>query len=202
MKITKDTFLEDVKDHKMEVVCDNQSVRLLKFRSPSTNCLWFEIVTWPGSLCITGDCGSFVFRRLPDMFEFFRGDNINPSYWAEKLEADDKTDGYETYSPEIFRARIIERTNDFLDYYGYDEGSTEIQRAILLEQLEESVLADVGDKNIDLQRAIEFQYGDVNPFQDFWEVDCIDYTPRFIWCCYAIQWAISQYDQYKPADKQ
>jgi len=82
MTITKDIFLADVKDHKMEIICDNQSIRLLKFRKPNTNCFWFEILTWPGSLCITGDCGSFMFRRSPDMFNFFRGDNINLQYWA------------------------------------------------------------------------------------------------------------------------
>ena len=28
----------------------------------------FDIVTWPGYLCYSGDMGCFVFTRLPDMF--------------------------------------------------------------------------------------------------------------------------------------
>jgi len=75
-----------------------------------------------------------------------------------------------------------------------DDGADENQQAILLKDIEETVLADVGDKNMDMQRAIDFKHNNTYIFSDFWQVDCMDYTPRFIWCCHAIQWAISQYD--------
>ncbi|HEU4817706.1 MAG TPA: hypothetical protein VFT25_16645, partial [Janthinobacterium sp.] len=34
-------------------------------------------------------------------------------------------------------------------------------------------------------------------FTDFWEVDTKEYTPRFLWCCYALAWGIEQYDAAK-----
>ena len=47
---------------------------------------------------VGGDIGDFVFRRLNDMFEFFRDDDagklrINPGYWAEKCTAADTRRG-------------------------------------------------------------------------------------------------------------
>ena len=36
-------------------------------------------------------------------------------------------------------------------------------------------------------------------FRDFWEVDCTEFSHRFIWCCYALAWGIEQYDNSKIA---
>lgn len=36
---------------------------------------------------------------------------------------------------------------------------------------------------------------------DYWDSDPKEYTYRFIWCCYALVWAIQQYDTYNESNK-
>ena len=72
MKDIKQIFLNDVKDHQMTIVRDDNIGRHLRFSKPGTSCMSFDLITWPGYLCCTGDMGTYVFKRLPDMFEFFR----------------------------------------------------------------------------------------------------------------------------------
>ena len=31
-------------------------------------------------------------------------------------------------------------------------------------------------------------------FTDFWEADCSEWNARYVWCCYALSWAVRQYD--------
>lgn len=89
---TEEGFLEDIKNHKLNILKDDGLYRHLVFKRPCTNCCRFDIVTYPGYLVISGDMGCQVFSRLTDMFEFFRTDDrdfnknrsgglrINPSY--------------------------------------------------------------------------------------------------------------------------
>ncbi len=67
-------FLKDVSAHVMRVIRDDGAHRHLRFAAPTSSIYWFDVITYPGELVITGDCGTYVFRRLPDMFEFFRTD--------------------------------------------------------------------------------------------------------------------------------
>ncbi|CAE6900795.1 hypothetical protein [Paraburkholderia domus] len=114
----KEQFLRDVGEHVLTVLRDDGVDRHLRFRKPGTGCYGFDLITWGGHLLITGDCGSFLFRRLHDMFEFFRCDQrrepdglgINPQYWSEKLLATDcngRRGGAATeFSKEKFEANI------------------------------------------------------------------------------------------------
>src|SRR5690348_13144744 len=96
-------FLKDVSTHEMIVIRDDGANRHIRFKRPGTSCMYFDLITWPGYLCYTGDMGTYVFSRLEDMFEFFRTDrdynkrkgrelSINPKYWGEKLQAVDSAD--------------------------------------------------------------------------------------------------------------
>ena len=67
-------FLRDVAEHEMIVVRDDGVHRHIRFKKPGTSCMHFDLITWPGYLCYTGDMGTYVFSRLTDMFEFFRTD--------------------------------------------------------------------------------------------------------------------------------
>ena len=85
---TAEQFLRDVDHHNMSVMHESGVYRHLRFRQPDTGNMWFDLVTWPGFLTISGDMGTWTFARLPDMFEFFRDSKlrINCDYWAEKLQ--------------------------------------------------------------------------------------------------------------------
>jgi hypothetical protein len=55
----KEQFLRDVSEHVLTVLRDDGADRHLRFRKPGTGCYGFDLLTWPGHLLITGDCGSY-----------------------------------------------------------------------------------------------------------------------------------------------
>lgn len=124
-------FARDTATHELTVLRDDGMYRHLKFRgvaklkdgstSPSSF-YWFDLITWPGNLVVNGDCGSYHLARIPDMFEFFRGHDINPQYWAEKVRAG-KTS---RYSQDRFRRLVTESAADSeADYAGLAEAVEE-----------------------------------------------------------------------------
>lgn len=112
---TAGRFAKDAEHHQMTVLHDDGLYRHLRFVRTAPNAktgnversssYWFELVTWPGRLTVTGDCGTYTFARLDDMFEFFRGDRINPGYWAEKVQGETQL---KKYSEDLFRQRVTE----------------------------------------------------------------------------------------------
>lgn len=191
---TQESFLKDVAQHQMTIVRDDGTHRHVIFAKPGTYCMRFELITWPGHLCYSGDMGTFVFRRLEDMFAFFRDERpddgklrINLGYWAEKLEAADRCDGAQQWSEEKFRAVIM----------GYLEDHDEPISAELREAVEEQVLTCLGDGEHEAYRAAsQFEHKGFQ-FHDLWDHDFKAYTYRFIWCCFALSWGIRQYDLSK-----
>jgi hypothetical protein len=187
MKITQKSFLADVGKHQMDVLLDDGFHRHLHFRAPETNNQYFELVTWPGCLCITGDMGTFVFRRLQDMFEFFRGHRINEAHWAEKLEAVDRGSGAEKFDAETYIQRITERVTDSLDEdYDRKEG--------ILAALKEALQLD---EEHELYAAVYAFEHDSYSILDAWEVSGKVFTGRYQWALHAIVWGIAQYDARK-----
>ena len=188
MEITEESFLNDVKDHKLSVLLDNNMHRHIALARPGSSDMSFEIVTWPGSLCYTGDMGTFVFSRLPDMVVFFRKQNINLGYWHEKLEAADRHDGSTEYSPEKFRKVI----KDIIDNEDDEDGPIDRLRA----DVEEEILRLAETSEFEVRQAVDNYEFEGFKFVDFWECNLTEYTVRYIWACYAIVWAIEQYDLY------
>ncbi|MGE3404528.1 MAG: hypothetical protein AB7K63_18195 [Vicinamibacterales bacterium] len=186
-------FLNDTARHAMQVLRDDGLYRHLHFAAPGTYCQSFDIATWPGRLCYTGDMGTYVFARLPDMFEFFRQDpNREPNfdYWSEKCEARDR-DGIRIYSPDLFRAAVRGDVDEFVRRHRLNRHEAKSLR----EQVAWCVLAeaDVATEAVGAVGAFVWQNkGQV--FPDFWEHRLEEFAPRFIWCCYALPWAIAKYD--------
>ena len=183
---TEEQFLNDTATHELQVLRDDGVNRHLRFRRPGTICMGFDILTWPGYLCYTGDMGTYVFRRLEDMFEFFRGSRngeLRPNfgYWAEKVEAADR-DGITVYSADIFRARI----NEWMDE---NEFSAQAREAV-----KDFVLPHADDGEYAARKAAYDFSADGHDFTDFQEANLSEYSYRFTWCCYALRWAIVQYD--------
>lgn len=85
--------VEAFAEHELTVLRDDGPYRHLRCAKPGTYVYGFDIVTWPGYLCICGDIGCWTFSRITNMIEFFGknlGMGINPHYWSEKLQ-----DGHE-----------------------------------------------------------------------------------------------------------
>jgi hypothetical protein len=181
-------FARDTAKHEMTVLHDDGLYRHLRFMNPKSSEYWFEIVTWPGSLAMRGDVGDgYVFTRLSDMFEFFRADRrwgINPHYWAEKLGGGRRS--VKAYSEALLRQRVVEQFVNDARWGGVPAGTGKAIRTWVLNE-------DLGDehqaRNI-LQDFAHLGY----EFSDVWEWDFHDYDDSFLWCCFAIQWGIAQYD--------
>jgi hypothetical protein len=199
--LTEDQFFRDIENHEMIVVRDDGLNRHIRFKRPGTYNMHFDLVTWPGYLCYTGDMGTYVFQRLDDMFAFFRTDRkhqrpggtrlaVNRSYWGEKLEAVGKHDGYREFSSEKFRANVMDwiAQAGLVGKLGHG----------LRDELESEVLEHADDgPNAAFRAARDFKWAGKSVFDDFYEVDCDEYTHRFRWCCYALAWGIEKYDATK-----
>jgi hypothetical protein len=202
-----EAFTRDAADHELTILHDDGLYRHLRFvrmvtqedgtRKP-TSSYWFDVITWPGSLAVNGDMEGFMFSRLTDMFEFFRGHEPNPQYWAEKLQGQPRVKGY---SEEVFRQNVLDDYAGAVDCGGVPKG---LGRAI-----REQVLGN-GDTYFeqgarDVLDEFEYLPGDAPAvgkpwrFDNTWEWDLTDYTHQFLWCCSAIPWGIGRYDQAKAA---
>jgi hypothetical protein len=193
---TEADFLKDVSTHKMTVLLDNGLHRYIKFTKPDKSYyLHFTLTTWPGYLCISGDMGCFVFSRLPDMFEFFRTDrDINPQYWAEKVQAQNcHGNGIEEYDEEVFHERVKE-------VFEQHEFASEEEKQECWKEITYSVLRAENEYEAHDQ-ARQFECNDFT-FSDFWEHKLRSYTYHYLWCCYAIKWGIKQYDAVQLMDEE
>lgn len=184
-------FLKDIENHSMEIHCDNGVHRHLTFSNNGSSVYRFHITTWPGYLAISGDMGTFVFARLHDMFSFFRGDEINLGYWSEKLTAHDKHSGHLQFSEAMFADAVR------LDFEGWsfdgDEDQTKAWGAITDEW--DGLLNCANNTHEAHEAAAKWECPVTGQrFTDFWEHLLEDYSYHFVWCCYAIQHAVQQYD--------
>lgn len=101
-------FDVDHRGAELEILQDDGVHRHLRFRRPGTSIGYFNLTTWPGHLAISGDVEAFVFAREHDMFGFFGSnrERINPTYWAEKVQAG--RDQLTTYSESLTRQQVLE----------------------------------------------------------------------------------------------
>lgn len=219
---TKQLFLNDVQGHKLTILRDDGLYRHIRMARPNSGYESFNIITWPGYLCYTGDMGTYVFTRIADMFEFFRPDSRTPlrildgidrRYWAEKVEGSDKHGGVTEFDFERFILEVKRRRLALIRERGRDLDKE--QRRELWDGITDEVI-----EPIDQHQSESMAYHYVNDFQfiksysgyspspgDFFSLDtddwpnCQSYTLRFTWCCFALRWAIAHYDIAKAFQK-
>lgn len=216
-RLTEAQFLKDIAKHDMIVIRDEGSNRHIRFKQPGTNNAYFDLITWPGHLCYTGDMGTYVFQRLTDMFAFFRtssvegGDadtlHINVEYWTEKLIAVDGNRGggkVKAFVEDKFK-RVI---NEYRVQWMRDAKATgaldKDSRRQLWEAVDDEVLYRLADGADRAElAAYDFCY---NPhpkkehgwqFEELFEHDFTEFTTSIRWCCYALAWGIKKYDASK-----
>lgn len=130
---TFERFTKDVELHQLTVLKDDGLYRHLKVAKPNSNAMHYNITTWPGYLCISGDMGCFTFYRLTDMFEFFRSTpgSINPTYWEEKVQAGAGHSGANAITSEpdfdAYETRLKEYLAEFVESLD-PEDESEAQR--------------------------------------------------------------------------
>ena len=185
--LTEEEFLRDVSKHKITILMDNDVYRHVRLENPNTSNHWFELITWPGCLAYHGDMGSFIFSRTTDMFSFFRGKGINPGYWAEKVQAENIHGGIREFSVEEFRENVFSEVRSQFDLEDDEAIPEEI-----MDELYSLLHAEDEWECVVAMR--DFSSTEVN-FSDFWEHSCMRGTYHYIWACYAINWAVNEYDK-------
>jgi hypothetical protein len=218
-------FARDTANHELTIVHDDGVYRHVKARSTKSGegwCCWFEVVTWPGALAIRGDCGSFQFARSEDMFAFFRldGRQINPGYWAEKTPGGERS--LKTYSEDVLREHLDDWLADYESDYiaDYPEDVDHDERQAAWQALPPAergpmpapptmptptrlrkIIADHEEtEGLDFAesaRVLLDELEDLHVVEGTWEWDLNDWDWQYLWCCYAIVWAIAQYDTTK-----
>lgn len=190
----EEQFLADVSKHVMTIDKDDGECRSITYAIPGQFQYRFGIHTWPGFLCIHGDMGCYVFSRVRDMFEFFRGDvgRISPGYWAEKCQASDARNKIRQFTHEFAKQSIQQFVEDGVEELGAE------QAADVRKSAQAQVLSRIYDSEYEVREALRsfrhphFSFGDA-----YWEMRLDDYTYHYIWCCHAIVWGIQQYDNAK-----
>ena len=220
MTCTQERFERDVAGHEMMIVRDDGIDRHIKFRAADgDSAYWFEILTWPGALCIRGDCGTYVFSRLPDMFEFFRTKYervkegelfVNPCYWFEKMTASDSNGRYPSAVEELDEKAFKKLVHEEIDeYLGITTGKCDYPGELVCDikrDLRAQVFDEVSSHTPpnDAHRLIyEFSYRDPKGVTHwpFAETESVPrrYSFHAMWNLYAISWAIRTYDTARAA---
>ncbi|WP_409311438.1 hypothetical protein [Pectobacterium sp. B1J-3] len=202
-------FINDTRKHVMTIHRDDGIYRHLKFSMPGANSYRFDLVTWPGYLCVTGDMGTWTFSRLADMFEFFTAPHfgrcesflINPGYWAEKFEAGAGHSRRESPCYEFDGDHFDKSIKEWLtEYLSNCEDEDDRERA---EDAVREVTGNGFRKESDAIHSIQdaFFPDDVSTYD--LTCDACQQRPSFhyLWICYAIVWGIEHYRNKKVAEK-
>ncbi|AYD81563.1 hypothetical protein HYP71_gp069 [Arthrobacter phage KBurrousTX] len=192
-------FNADVAGGKLTLVHDKGLHRYLTFRPRSGNFCWFDIITSPGQLTIRGDMGDYMFAREPDMLRDFFHRNVNPSYWAEKVLAQDVNSPVREYSLDRYKASVLH------DFWHAREDYTPADAKELWREIRTSgPLNDYADylhpngainelETFSSEVAKDFRF-DTHGYDDF-----EDYGHHFLWCCHAVLFAARAYREHDKA---
>lgn len=178
-------FQADTTEHQLTVLHDDGAYRHLRFSAPGTGFYYFDLLTAPGLLTITGDMGTYVFSRIPDMLEFFElRKTINPVYWAESLLA--SKEGVHEHSPEKF----VQQVTEYFD--AVKHRIPEADRDLVWERITRNVLT-AASHDESARYALQYFNDHGFTFDGWWEWKFEILTSHYLWCCNAILWGIRQY---------
>jgi len=194
-----EAFLRQADCHTAEVLLDQGRYRHVKCTDSGSQIYRFDLITWPGHLHVTGDMGDWTFARLPDMFEFFRQDDlrsINPVYWSQKLKAHPKDSPPKHFNPKAVMAAIKE---DFDRLMEGEEDPLVVEE--YWEELEDN-FAGVENEH-DFYEACLYK-SSIFPQHDWYHMliddgmgPYMEFSFHYCWVLYAILWGIREYDWYK-----
>jgi hypothetical protein len=187
--ISRDRFAEATAGHQMQVLHDDGLYRHLRFRNPDRGEYWYDLITAPGTLTITGDMGDFLFRRVEDMFDFFgrNSTTINGHYWAQKVVAGIT----EEFDADLYKQNLTQEFFDAIDNLSRanrDDLWSDIEWLLLSAGSTESAyqaMSDWSDSRM--------------PLEDSFETPVTSLSTTFLWCCWAIVAGISRYTDAKKA---
>lgn len=188
----KARIVNDLKEHQVTALkVDGTLYRHYRCQRPKSWIMGFDIVTWPGSLCFTGDMGDYLFQREPDMIAFMKQvlckGSIDYRYLAEKYVA--TKIAVREWNEDAFREVLAERqqnANETSDgKFRVHFGGGRIEERSVAEAIEEiETQYSVYESPHDAQRAM-YESG-------LWDggymPSCEVWSLHFLWCLHAIKW--------------
>ncbi|MCE9840288.1 hypothetical protein LZ636_11410 [Proteus terrae] len=218
-------FHKDTKLHEMTCIKSDGVYRHYHFSSPENSAYWFDIVTTPYYLYMTGDMGTWVFSRIKDMLHFFNKNNIDYGYWAEKLQiASHRTEVSAIYK-EVDLKETFKSLNNDLQQWKYDvlEDEEDLEKIADLKEAYKdfsrrigelkSIVEDYSVSGSISEQVYSFAFeksgltdpsvGGIDAPWDYFEVAYprIKPTHHFAWACEAIQYASKKILVKELADK-
>lgn len=202
-RLVKERIVNDLAEHVITVKHNDGLYRHWRCGTPESSNMSFHIITWPGSLCYTGDMGSYVFTRTEEMVAFMRTACHDYQYAAEKVVAG--RDEIKEWSEELFRQNLADRIKDsddgtFSVHTNRGREDRNVQEAV------DEVIDDYEEYN-DPSHAMSAMY-ESGLFDGGDLPSCKEYTFRFLWCLHAIKWFCEKVGEAKseslcvPANKE
>lgn len=145
-----------------------------------------------GNLIYTGDMGEFIFgRNVYNVFTFYKGNEIQPDYWAEKVYCSDTPVREE--SCDIVELEKLVR-EDIAEYFGEEELSEEHEETI-------NDIFDYGfDSNpVRAYDAIHELYDELEVNTDnigYLIAESQQWNGRYLYACELIQWVSNNLDKW------
>jgi hypothetical protein len=206
-------FLTDTDRHQLQIIQDDGVHRHIVLCRPGSSIYLFGLVTWPGHLTVYGDAGTMTFRRLDDMFDFFRTDHpeadlsTNPDYWSGKSEGLSGTarancfewdaEGFENNVNTAFDGW---KASQEFDPEELADASSESAQLVEQYTYEINQILNISYDEHEAMAMVRDMEGCYEIFGDEWyDVSARRLRPSFLWLCYAIQWGIRKYDLKKMA---
>lgn len=203
-------FIREVSSHTMTIIRDDGFYRHLSFGRPGSSIYRFDLVTWPGYLCMTGDMGTWTFSRITDMFDFFGGAferGINPVYWSEKMEAGSgcpRDAIAKEWDEQAYCQRLDHILKEWCEEHALSGGAPKDQIKEFHRHRErvEGIISQMKEGSFSEMDAYAAYASVDDPdgvLTDFWDYTFKEWSSHFLWACYAIQWGISRYKNNKIA---
>lgn len=181
----KERIVNDLAGHTITVMHEAGLYRHYRCQRPGTWCMGFDIVTWPGSLCYTGDMGDYLFQRADDMIAFMSSAIRDHSYVAQKCVAGKVKEWREERFEEVLRERLKQSRAD-----GSEGRHRVMRRGVWVE-------ASVTEKIKEIRREYDNYCSQHDAMKAMYESglwdscelpSCEVYTFHFLWCLHAIKW--------------
>ena len=195
-------FVRDVSNHQLEIIRDDGLYRHLRFKRPGTSAYYFDIITWPGYLVVTGDMGTWTFSRITDMIDFFGGAresfDINPGYWSEKFESGAGGSRYDSPCFEFDDEDFQKSLNEWLACY-IAECEDEHDREIAKDAVSELISEEYRNAWMAGQAVNDAVFpNDVSNWDILDGMGSLQkHSHHYVWICYAIVWGIERYNNQK-----
>lgn len=180
--LVKERIVNDLAEHTITLLHSHGMYRHWRCQKPGTWNLGFDIVTWPGSLCYTGDMGDYLFQRTTDMVAFMRRSCMDYGYAAQKCVAHDNQ--LKEWREEVFREVLTQRWEDA------DEDRKDAVSEKIGEILDDYAIYDSPHDAVKAMYESGLWDGGDMP-------SCEDYTIHFLWALHAIKWFCDNVDTAK-----